>query len=75
MSAKQLEALNALNGHGNGNTMRSLYRHHLIYQDGRNGRNSWTRGIRGDLILAGWTLAGLEQMHRCAALTALKEGT
>lgn len=55
MTEKQLDALREMKGHGN--TMRSLHRHRLIY---RNGPDGWARGVRGDLVLAGWSLAGLE---------------
>lgn len=55
MTQKQLAALRALKGHGN--TMRSLHRHGLIY---RNGPAGWARGVRGDLVLAGWSVSGLD---------------
>ncbi len=55
MTEKQLDALRDMKGHGN--TMRSLHRHRLIYRDGNRG---WKRGVRGELVLAGWSLAGLE---------------
>lgn len=59
LTEKQMDALRTLDGHGN--TMKSLHRLRLIRRDPDHG---WALGIRGELILAGWTLGGLEMLDR-----------